>query len=454
MNLDFLNRISTRAQVIFWALIQIPSFAALEIIFRFERPYDPNFVHGDVQIYYNAAKSALAGQLPYRDFFFPYPPGSLLFFIPPALISETAVQFFRTFEVWILILDWLALVAVALIALRIGQSLNRTLFLYTLAIPAMGVIVWQRYDLIPAFLVALAFAAWVNGWHEIAWGLLAAGTLVKIYPALITPLLAIADYRAGGARHAGRGLAIFCAVVALGFAPFFIASLDETAQTFYAQTGRGFEIESVGASLMMAASWFGFPAAVFYRRRLNTWEVDSPVAGAVQILFLGLEAAATLLVYWKCWRALPHHPLDPPLPLKGKRGKEEGVGGHPQLPPSWALPLNPDMLLIRFAVALIALNLLTTKVFSAQFVMWLFPLALLAGKNKLNATAILFLIAAALTQIVFPFMWEQLKRVEVIPVIALLVRDAAMLAMAVLMLARDLPKQTATVKSPSAQYSE
>ena len=132
--MNFPSLLSTRAQIIFWVLMQLGAFGALEILYRLERPFDPNFVHFDVQIYYNAAKNALAGQLPYRDFFFPYPPGSLLFFIPPALVSASDVHFARVFEIWILILDWLMLAATAFIALRLGQSLNRTLLLYTLAI--------------------------------------------------------------------------------------------------------------------------------------------------------------------------------------------------------------------------------------------------------------------------------------------------------------------------------
>lgn len=376
--------------------MQLVAFAALEVLFRLERPFDPDFVHFDVQIYYNAAKNVLAGQLPYRDFFFPYPPASLAFFIPPALIASDAVQYFRLFEVAALILDLIALVATAYIAQRLGQSLNRTLLFYTLAIPAMGVIVWQRYDLAPALVVVLALAAWVANRGRAAWALLAFGTLVKIYPALLAPLFVIADYRAGGAQRAIRGTALFSAIVALGFIPFFTASFDETASTFLSQTGRGFEIESVGATLMLAASWLGFPAQAAYRRRLNTWEVDSPASGALQLIFLVLQVAVIAFVYWRFLR---------------EKGADTGT-------------------LIRYSAAMIALSLLTAKVFSAQFIVWLFPIALLSGEKKFSWTAMLFLLAAALTQLGFPFLWQPLKEAAPVAVGALLVRDVALGAMA------------------------
>lgn len=390
--------------------MQIPAFALLEIIFRFERPYDPAFASNDVTIYFTSAKNILAGQLPYRDFFFQYPPGSALFFIPSALNAESAGQFFANFKIEIFFLNWVMLAATAFIALHIGQSLNRTLMFYTLAIPAIGSMLWQRYDVVPALIVALAFAAWLKGWREVTWLLLGLGTVVKIYPGLLAPVFAIAEYRAGRKKELVFGILGFGVLVGLGFVPFFFAAFEETAGIFLSQSARGFEIESVGATLMVAAGWLGLPAQAIYRRRLNTWDIDSPAAGVLQILFLGLEAAATLFVYWKCWRE-----------------KELDL-----------------LALIRFAFALIAVNLLTTKVFSAQYIIWLFPIALLTGKNKLTVMAILFLMAAALTQWMFPFSWEPLKQLAPYTTVALLVRDLALLAMIVISLRNRNAQPTPT----------
>lgn len=396
----FLARVSTRWQIIFWGIMQLPAFAALEVIFRLERPYDPTFASNDVSIYFASARSLLAGQMPYRDFFFQYPPAALLFFIPSALNAESAGQFFSNFKYEIFLLNWVMLAATAFIALRTGQSLNRTLLLYTLAVPAIGSMLWQRYDVAPALLILLAFAVWLKGWHSATWLLLALGTVVKIYPGLLAPLFAIAEYRSGGLHRAARGLALFVGLVVLGFAPFFIASFQETANIFLSQSGRGFEIESVGSTLMVVAGWFGLPAQAIYRRRLNTWDIDSPAADPLQVMFLGLEAAVTLLVYWKCWR---EKQLDP-------------------------------LALVRYALALVALNLLTTRVFSAQYVIWLFPLALLIGEVRLPIAGILFVVVALLTQWMFPFSWEQLKQLAPYTAVALLTRDGLLLAVSVVVL--------------------
>jgi hypothetical protein len=41
----------------------------------------------DLSIYRDAGEAILLGEIPYRDFFIEYPPGSLPAFVPPALFS-------------------------------------------------------------------------------------------------------------------------------------------------------------------------------------------------------------------------------------------------------------------------------------------------------------------------------------------------------------------------------
>ena len=53
----------------------------------------------DIAIYRRTGKEILAGEVPYRDFFIEYPPGSLTSFVPPALFSgsrETYASLFAS----------------------------------------------------------------------------------------------------------------------------------------------------------------------------------------------------------------------------------------------------------------------------------------------------------------------------------------------------------------------
>ena len=53
----------------------------------------------DLAIYREAGEAILRGEIPYRDFFIEYPPGSLPAFVPPALLSAragTAIDLFSS----------------------------------------------------------------------------------------------------------------------------------------------------------------------------------------------------------------------------------------------------------------------------------------------------------------------------------------------------------------------
>ena len=65
----------------------------------------------DVAIYRRAGEAILAGEVPYRDFFIEYPPGSLPAFVPPALFTESREAYASLFA------SEMALVLVAALAL-------------------------------------------------------------------------------------------------------------------------------------------------------------------------------------------------------------------------------------------------------------------------------------------------------------------------------------------------
>ena len=52
----------------------------------------------DLAIYREAGESILRGELPYRDFFIEYPPGSLPAFVPPALFSASKASYIDLFS--------------------------------------------------------------------------------------------------------------------------------------------------------------------------------------------------------------------------------------------------------------------------------------------------------------------------------------------------------------------
>src|SRR5262249_45555026 len=114
-----------------------------------------------------------------------------------------------------------------------------------------------RYDLVPAATVVVAYWAARSRRFPLAYGLLAVGTLLKLYPVVLVPVVAIEQYRALGAspfrlppRPVVLGLAVFAAVVAGGFALAAALAPDQWLGPFGFNAERPLQVESVPASVL------------------------------------------------------------------------------------------------------------------------------------------------------------------------------------------------------------
>jgi hypothetical protein len=85
--------------------------------------------------------------------------------------------------------------------------------------------------------------------------------------------------------------------------------------------------------------------------------------------------------------------------------------------------------LISFSATAVGVGLLTSKVLSAQYILWLFPLAFLSGDKRFVWVAALFLATALLTQMLYPFLWDELKHGTANAVLILLLRALALAAL-------------------------
>jgi glycosyltransferase involved in cell wall biosynthesis len=387
-------------------------YLVLEALYRLQPGFDPAVIPYDVRVYYDAASSVISGHWPYRDFFFPYPPGSLLFFVPPRLLASDCYTFLVQFKIELLVLSMVGVVAAAWVAQRLGQPLGTTLLLYSCALPVLGSIVPQRYDLAPAILVLVAATACLRRWRIVTWVLLALGTLSKVYPVVLLPLFSSLEWRAYGWRSVLRGWLTLVCLIVVGLLPFMVAAPQQTVKVFGAQAGRGLEIESTLALVLLAARHLGLPAAAVYNEYLNTWEVTSPYGQVLQLALLPLQGCLLLLLWARFHR----------LPQAGLRD------------------------LMRYSAATLAVALLTSKVFSPQFMIWLFPLPILIGTRRVWATSGPFLVAMLLTHLANPFLWVPLKQGDSLAVLVLLLRDAMLLLLALTLVAHrrvDSPERCA-----------
>lgn len=412
---DVIERIISSPSRSFWLALQIPIFVILNYIYSHRPLSDPTSINYDIRLYFDAGTAVLNGRLPYRDFFFQYPPAALFFFIPPRMIASDLTTFFFWFNIELLLLACIGLFAASAIARQFRWRVGPTLLVYSLGLIAIGAIIPQRYDLAPAVLVVLSLAAWSTGRQMMAYALLAVGVLTKIYPALILPLYFIIDWRTSGKRSAGEGLLLFMGIVLLGIIPFLILSPRETVGAFAGQAGRGFAVASVYATLLLAGRSFGVPATIAYQQSLNTWNVQVQNLDWLTMPATGMQVLLLLLFYLRFFRTNDYS----------------------------------AQTLVRYSAAAIGIGILTSKVFAAQYVIWLFPLAFLVDEPRFVPTSVLFMICALITQLLYPFLWNEVKEGTPLAVLLALARDASLVALCWVLIRHDASSSIATAPIPA-----
>ena len=347
------------------------------------------FVHPPVELgvspfdRYGAA--VVRGEMPFRDFSLEYPPGALPPIVLPALLPglsyETA---FRGLEA---VLGCALLFCLAYLlrdrgyrelVLRVGLVAVTPLFL--------GSVVFFRFDLWPTLLIVASLVALELSRTRLSAGLVGAAIAAKLYAGVILPPLAMRTGRKGLAWSLGVGAALTL--------PLALIAPGGVAESLFRQLGRGVQIESVAGSVAGLGSVLGIgsPGTVFAS---GSWNITG--TGVTAIGFgMSLLGIGLLAVTWvRLWHA------------------RDG---------SW----SPSLVY----AGTIAIVLVGTKVLSPQFLLWLVPLAVLVP-GAAGAVASAFLaVAMVLTQLVYPYRYEELVALERGPVLLLVARNLLLVAAA------------------------
>ncbi|MCW5849786.1 MAG: DUF2029 domain-containing protein [Anaerolineae bacterium] len=368
--------------------------------------------------YAEHAQRMAVGQQPYRDFVFEYPPLAIpLFFLPGLGVSNSDVdryrlQFALEQTALAVALGWLAL---ALVRRYLhGRGLLGVLVALPLFLLAAGVMATlERYDLAPALVTLAAIYLWPHQQGQLAWPLLAIGTALKVYPALLAPLFALEHLRRGERRTLARNVGLYIVTLLLAFLPF-LATGPAVLEVLFAYHGeRGLEINSLWATPLLLRYTRGAPLEVVQAHASE--EVVAP--GADMLAALAVPAIVLLLglVYWVYWRRL--------------RAVEPATTSDDED----AIPR-----LLRFSALSILAFVLPNKVFSPQYLVWLIPLLPMLRDRQRWLVWGLFGFILALTQYVYPSHWVELTRfLDPRPIFALAARNILLLPLFVLLFEED-----------------
>jgi hypothetical protein len=361
----------------------------------------------DVPVYERYGKALESGEVPYRDFRPEYPPGALVAFVAPALLTDDPLAYARVFAALMTAagVAMVLLVAVALRVLDAGPGWAAR----ALAVPAttpllLGPLVLTRFDLLAAAITVGAVAAALAGRTRLAGVVLGVAVAVKLYPLVLLPLLAAWAWRRGGRREGAVVAGLCLAVVAVAFAPFALLAPDGVAWSVWRQLGRPLQIESLGAAVLLALHHAaGMPLGwASSHGSQNLTGVPAALAAAATSV---AQVAALAWVWARFAR---------------ERCDREGLA----------------LAAAAAVTAFVALG----KVLSPQFLVWLLPLVPLVAGARGAAASALLVTACLLTRAWFPgSYWSLVKEFDEGASWLLLLRDLALVSLlAVLLTARAL----------------
>ena len=239
--------------------------------------------------------------------------------------------------------------------LRLGVALAPL----ALAPVLLGSVFLNRFDPWPMLLTAAALVALVRGRTLWGAGWLSAAVVTKIFAAAAVPVAAVRIVRTAGRAGLKRAALVFVALAAVVVLPFAAVGPGGLAYSFHIQLTRHLEIESVAASLLLAADRLGLYGARIVSGKPGSQDLAGSLPTALGVLStLAAVGGALAVAYWYA---------------RGPEGRER--------------------LVVAFAGS-IAAYVALSKVLSPQYLVWLLPVvAVVGGRVGYLATG---LLAAAL----------------------------------------------------------
>jgi hypothetical protein len=253
-----------------------------------------------------------------------------------------------------------------------------------------------RFDLIPAGLMLGAIILGLRTRWKWAFALLALATLFKFYPVILVPPFLIAQQMQSREKWFAwsrwSALAVFLGMCVVVFAVSLSLNVANTLIPFNYFQNRPIQVESFPATLLWIGKFFGYPLQFTFQ--YQSLDYLSPLSNKVSLLSTLLLGVGLLYTFWLQWR------------------------GKIDLPMACLLTL--------------LILLITGKVFSPQYLIWVAPLVAYVGKCDWK-WLVSWGSVSVLTTIIFPFMYVSLGYIHDYYAV-ILVRDLLVLGIVCVLL--------------------
>lgn len=372
------------------------------------------FDQQDLEVYYNSSFHLMQGQVPYRDFPLEYPPLALLWFVLPHLVKLGQSLSFAEYKWLFMLQNVLLSIAIAILLVQVVSRLQpkrssvMALRFYLLLVVISAPMLLWRYDLFPALLTQLALLCVLVGRPTQSGIWLGFGIAAKLYPVVLLPIFST-YYLVRKKYRALFGLLLgSVGATCLTLLPFALMARGELLSFLRYHEMRGLQIETLPAGAILLMHVLGL-TKVKLILNYGAFHLVSPLADSVVkwvpfvfiLAFLGVIASC--LVCFRRDRA-----------LKGAISDES---------------------LVAYVVAALLTFMVTGKVFSTQYIIWLLPFVPLLRPRQMGMAIIIF----AITIIIFPVGYDRLLQIHALPVLLLNLRNILMVILLLSLLVARFP---------------
>jgi hypothetical protein len=373
-------------------------FVATGLLIKYGSHPDLGAATWSYRIYYDYASQAVEGRVPYRDYLVEYPILTFPLFLVPRLLVSDFASYCVAFgaEMWLF-----DVAAIVLLAWHIAETegpgrVAGRLAWYTAYCAILAPLVVGRFELAPMVLAFAAARWWFSG-RAVPGGVTAGvGALLKVFPGLVAVVAMVWEATRLRASRA-RGTLAFVVTMAVGSAGWVALGGANVLESFRYHASRGLGIETLYAGAVLAWGKLvgtDIPWLIEHRAVHLAPEWGSRLAA----LATPIQAAALLFVLVGFWRS----------------GMADGV---------------------RYSGAAILASLVSAKVLSPQYLVWLFPFIAMVGGWTGSRARWLFLFICATTSLIYPGpAFAQLLDHQGVAIFLLNLRNALLLALLALLL--------------------
>lgn len=239
-----------------------------------------------VEIFREYADRIFAGEIPYADFLYEYPPLSLFILILPRLFASDPIAYAALFGFEMLIFDIIILFALS----RIGV---KPLVLYGVGLLLFWRLPYIRHDLVPVAAAAVGAVLLLRGrtlWASFLWGI---GGAIKLYPMVAVPALAFG----AGLRETMKLWTLAGGVFAIGILWGILAFGPRALDFLTYHSDRPAMIESLPSNILLLLP--GAEVVNTYGSFNTVGPFGEPLVGFFGIFQLVATLLALGVVWWQ-----------------------------------------------------------------------------------------------------------------------------------------------------------